>query len=566
MFLRKEQRQSTKTDNYFMSIISDILQPLTVTPITFLDQIYRIVKNQQILLQHILSFPRFFITKRSVPDATVYTNISYSAKKTSEIAHIMVPDIFDTLNGVADAIISCAEGLTDDINDLDAMSETAQAKIIRKISATSIKTDNIIYESFTANSTFDSFTNTMVHTSAGVLCLSPAATATCDVSLSDISVNKAKGELVKYTDVSTGLATHKFTDGYYFSRTFAANPVFEIDTDKQIFSMRDGDLTTEYRVEWCSENDNDELSFDFVITPTVPSKVDIINLVLSPCDVNSALSATTNNVRLSKMTITTSDLSSATDVLSSFVDNRINTGAITYGGIEDRPTLVAPYVYPSYAVPVFMKNVTSIAIQLVCDRPQKIYYLEKDVYDQKGSVTRTFNFLETLVLNKYTSKLGRLDPLSLFTKSQVTDYAATVAGGYRVTDRKVSTYRYSVGIRELALSGTSYYREGSSVTNNLNDGNKEIYSIELFANEMLFGGTSRYFVSVDKVTWIEVEPANRNANAALPTRVMFVDDNPGTRDFILPAATTVVYAKIYLRGDTSFSPVVKSFIARVKHI
>lgn len=266
------------------------------------------------------------------------------------------------------------------------------------------------------------------------------------------------------------------------------------------------------------------------------------------------------------MTVTTTDSTTPKDVLSSFVDNRINTGSVIYGAIEERATLVSPYIYPSYAVPVFTKNVTSIAIQLTCDRPQKVYYLEKDVYDQKGVVTRTFNYLETLVLNKYTPIIGRLDPLTLFTSAQVTDFASTVANGYLVTDRKVPTFRYNVGVRDISVSGTTYYREGSAVTGNLNDSDKEVHSIEVFTNEMLFGGTLRYFVSADKVTWIEIEPANRNINTTLPNRVMFIDNNPGPRDYVFPTVTKAVYVKAYLRGDTSFSPVIKSIVARVKHV
>ena len=567
MLLRKEQRDSTEGEKYLLSLISGMVQPLLTTPIVFLDQIYRMVRYQVSSIKSTISFPRYYVTKRSVPDATLYSNLAFSSWKVSELAQTLVPDIYSSMNGISDTLLSTAEGLTDDITDLQSMSEIAQAKLIRKMSATSIKTDSIVYESFTNNNTFDIFENTFINTSAGSLCLSATKTTGIDFRLENISVDKNKGELKKTKDIVTGDSSYIFSDGFYYNRTYSINPIFEKDSDNTIYKMRDGDITSEYRIEYCSENDSEKLTLKLTVTPTVISKIDILNIVFSPCDTDSALSATNDGVYLSKVLVTMADQSTPVDVLSSFADNTIVVRNTTYGSVEDRPTLVSPYIYPSYAIPIFKLNVKSIDIELVCDRPQKIYYLNKAVYDHKGTIVSKFNFLESLVLNKYIPPYGRLDPQTLFTKSQISDFNSIVKNGYSVTDLKVPAFRYSIGIRELSLNDNIYSKEGVAVTSNLNESDKEVYSVELFVNEDLHLGATRYFVSTDKVTWIEIEPANRNINTSLPNRVLFVAvDDSKDRDFLYPAVTKKVYAKVYLAGDTTYSPVIKSFLARVKHI
>jgi hypothetical protein len=328
--------------------------------------------------------------------------------------------------------------------------------------------------------------------------------------------------------------------------------------------MKDQDMETSYLIEYNSKSDRESMSMNIELSFDV-GRVDIMNLVIDPGDYNSV---STSSVILPSLTKVTSRSEGETeDVTDMATNNIIELKGTSAGAIEAEITHKRPDVFPIGSFYLAKSNIDGLNISLTAERPQEVYYPEKEVRDVSGNLLHRFNYFETLVLNKYEPPLGHINPRVFYTDSEIAEMNEVAETGHTVEDRRRILYRYFVGVKEIELLRMAYMTEGETVTTNLNSSGNNIAGVDLYVNEYLPEGSDvMYQLSTDRVEWHDISPQGRAESGDMPRRLVFKGLDVEAGDKEIPIDTKTIYLKVKMTGDGTESPALKAYAVRIKLI
>ena len=255
------------------------------------------------------------------------------------------------------------------------------------------------------------------------------------------------------------------------------------------------------------------------------------------------------------------------DITDMATNNIIELKGTSAGAIEAEITHKRPDVFPIGSFYLAKKDIDGLNIVLTAERPQEIYYPEKEVRDVSGNLLHRFNYFETLVLNRYEPPIGHVNPKIFYTDSEIAEMSEISETGHTVEDTRKILYRYFIGVKEIELLRMTYMTMGEAITTNLNDSDKYIAGVELYVNEYVPEGSEiMYQFSTNRVEWYDISPQGRAESEDLPRRLVFKGLDVISGDKEIPVDTKTIYLKVKMTGDGTESPALKAYAVRIKLI
>lgn len=562
---RKEKRDTGKIEEYIRDMFQSTIRSLTSDTITFLDELYRLIDARLTTMQSIGSINIPLLDQETPVESDFYTHLAESVKDISELNLMILPDVYSMLSEIADDVMSAGEKISESIITCEQLLNKTEGTIKRKMSLSSIKDEVIIYDSILNDEYIDSGTLSIDYRGGSIM-LGIESYDRVWYEIKDISFSKPKGSISRPLD-----STHSLdfiTDGYFNTRVFSANPVFENKLDSQTTAINDGNIQTSYIVEYNTKTPVEHFSMSLQLAINSKKaaqfgtrRVDQILIYLDPGERNSMISRETITPFLSRLSVNDKDKT------SEIRDNTINIRGARIGeherGFQTRPSAI----YPTGAFMICSHDVEQITIDIIADTPQQIWYPEKIVKNDTGNCIHTFNYFETLILNNYEPPGGHPDPRDLYTKREINDMYSILNSGHSQYDNHIPLYRYCIGIKDIELFTFTYQTNGFLITKNLNyHENKKIAAVDMYVNEIIPEGTTiTYYISHDKVVWHEINPLSRGDSETCATRIVYNGIETKTGDTYINVTSKEVYVKIIMHGSYDHTPLLKSYAVRIKY-
>jgi len=605
LLTRKEKADLTRTEEYVRERIERTIKGISTGDVTFLDEIYYLIDARVEGLDNIGNVDVPFIDDQTPVETSLYNTLSEDIRELSELNIETIKDVFDGMNDVYNDIYSAGESITNSLSSCSELLSKVEGNLKRKMSLVSVKDevtvlamDNAINigSSFVPSTSEDSETSNaisaeeagaiysglgdataeeveeqgenslIVDQNGGFITLDSDSIEIIDYSIDDITFNMPKGKISKPRSNIVDAKTFDFVqNGYFNSRIFSTDPVFENQYSSSTNALTDGDLGTTYLAEYNSLSSRTPLIMNMMLDVTDnngnPRRVDHILVELSPGYRTSILSMDVKTPKLSKLSV------DQVDVSSEVLDNSVYIQGTRVGNTRNRGFKTAVgTTYPVGSYLISKPNVRNISIGITADLPEDIFYPEKVLKGPTGNILRTMNYFETLILNGYEPPTGCPDPRDLFSMYQISSLEAEENAAYETYDQSIGLYRYFIEISDITLYSISYKTSGKIVIGNLNQNvDKKVASIELYTNETIPEGTTiRYYISSDKVQWYEIKPVNRASSSDLPTRIVYTNISSKDGDLFVNIDSSGVYMKIEMTGDGTVTPKIKAYAARIK--
>lgn len=564
LLTRKEKRDLTSTEEHIRERIENTIRSIEVSDITFLDEMYRLTENRMDTMQAFGDIHLEYLDEDVPVKSDHYTDFARAIKEVSELNLKTIPDIYDALKEVSDDVLSTGESITDSITICEQLLSKVEGTLKKKMSLSSIKDEVVVYDSILSDEFMDAGSLGMDYR-GGFITLAPESYDRIWYEIKEIKFTKPKGNVSRPDDSNNSLEF--FTDGYFNSRTFSANPIFENMLDAATENINDGRLQTSYFAEYNTllpiESFGMSISVDIhskVAAQFGSRRVDQVLLYLDPGDKSSVITTSTVVPYLSRLSINSEDRT------SEVLDNSIVIKGATVGEYERGFQVRSPAVYPTGSYIVSTPEVEQLTIEVVADTPQEIWYPEKIVKNDTGNIIHKFNYMETLILNGYEPPEGHPDPRDLYTEREITEMFSILNAGHNSYDQPVHLYRFLIGIKDLELIAYTYNTEGTVTSKNLNSHkDKNVASVEIYTSEIVPDNTSiRYFISNDKVVWYEISPLSRAETNGLPTRIVYNGIDIKDGDNHIGITSPDVYMKIIMTGARDQTPRLKSYAVRIK--
>lgn len=560
MLTGRDYSGKTRAEEYIGRYVQRYFDSLEPDSFTYVDEIYEVLARRIEALRRVGTVSTTYIADHHFINGDYFRNLASGVREVSLINYANVPEIFAHLQALADSICDKSEALVEAITQCETIIAAAEGELKRQLHLNSIKDELLVYDTIGERLEISGGT-LAVDRRAGVIILPVTSARKIPISVS-ITCNRPKGVI---SPSEAGLRTwDTIENGYFLSRTFGEQPLFETEDDSDITKAIDGDLETSYLLEYNSLNENEDfrvyVSIDFPET-----KVDLLNLVLDTGGNDAVTSPVTIYPRIARMYLKTAR--ETTDVAPVLLDNRISIRNTTLGDHEDRILHRSPEIFPVSSHLLNRQGLTGIALELACDIPQEIYYLEKLSHDRKGRLIRRLNYFETLVSNQYEPRNGRPDPRSYFSANEIANYIYIDSYSDSTYDERIPLFRYFAAIKEIEALEFAYGKEGHIETDSLNETGRQIAAVELFVNEVIPPGCSiTYAISANRTEWYPIEPSSRTVVSETPKRITFSGFENIRTDFPVDIECRDLYLRINMTGDGVSTPVVKSYALRIKLI
>ena len=561
MLTRKDRRQELAMETFISAFTNAYFTNMDSGQFAFLDEIYRSFAQRTNELREIMEVDLDYLDDYTIVRSDVYLMMFNKARLAADLSYRMIPESFERLNTVANNLLEMSEALTSSLTVCDDMVKALEGNLKRKVSVNSIKDELLHYDTIgTETSLMEG--SLSVDKRAGAITLGVLGTESVTFSINSVAVDRSKGTM----DIpEIGDKTWDNIDnGYFTSRTFSTYPLLENTDTRDVQRMKDQDMETSYLVEYNTNSDRESLSMNIELSFNI-GRVDVMNIVVDPGDYNSV---STSSVILPSLTKVTSRHNGDTeDITDMATNNIIELRGTSAGSTEAEITHKRPDVFPIGSFYLAKKDINGLNIVLTADKPQEIYYPEKEVRDVSGNLLHGFNYFETLVLNKYEPPSGYMNPRLFYSNSEVAEMNRIVETGHTVEDTRKSLFRYFVGIKEIELLRLTYLTIGEAVTNNLNSSGRTIAGVELYVNEYIpEGSTITYQLSTNRIEWYDVSPQGRADSGSTPRRLIFGGLEVEAGDKEIPITTETIYLKVKMTGDGTESPVLKAYAVRIKLI
>ena len=578
MLSRKEKMVRTFAETYIRNKVRDTILNISSDDILFVDEIYRIISERlmQLSTNGIVSID--FIDAYTSVSSKYYSDIARDIKEIVEFNSNNINDIYVGLQKIADTVMSNSENIVNNIAVCEKLADKVEGNVRRKLSMSSIKDEILVYDSILSDDNIKTGTLAVDYI-GGYITLYPASREPVLYNIKDIKISKDKGKISNPVDAT--ISFDYITNGYFNSRIFSKDPLFEVEYDTKLDYIYDGDLETSYLVEYNSITANDSLTLTIILEPYLryakankTARVDQIMLYLDP---GNKISVENSDNILPKITNISVDKINKTKMV---LDNTINIKNTSIGTVERGFQSKPPAVFPTGSYFISEEDVEQIKISITSDKAQNIWFPEKIITDAGKNIIHRFNYFETLVLNNYQSSYAvspsdisenveRPNPSDMFTQQEINEMVSIASSGHdNGYDEHISMYRYYIGIKNLNLYAMSYKTSGDIFTNNLNSFPKRnIAAIELYVNEIIPDNTNiRYYISENQMIWHELVPVNRGEINELPTRIVYSTLTLKDTDKFINQESSTVYLKINMTGNMSRTPIIKSYAVRIKLI
>ena len=561
MLTRKDRREESAMETFINAFIDAYFTSMRAEQFTFLDEVYRTFAIRTRELSEIMTVDLNYLDEYSIVRSDIYKMLFDKSKLAAELSYRMIPESFNRMNEVANNLLEKSESLAAAITVCDDLVKALEGSLKRKVSLNSIK-DELLHYDTVGSETLLMEGSLSIDKRAGVATLGVTGYIPVDFKIVDAVSDVARGSM---TIPNEGDETwDNITNGYFTSRTFSTFPFLESDSTMDIQRMKDQDMETSYLIEYNSKSDRESMSMNIELSFNL-GRVDIVNLVIDPGD-NNAVS--TSSVILPSLTKVTSRMAGETeDITTMATNNIIELKGTSAGAVEAEITHKRPDVFPIGSFYIAKKNIDGLNLVLTAERPQEIYYPEKEVRDVSGNLLHRFNYFETLVLNRYESPLGHINPRIFYTDAEVAEMSEIADTGHTVEDRRRALYRYFIGVKEIQLLRMTYMTTGEAITTNLNSSGRNIAGVELYVNEYIPEGSEMmYQLSTDRVEWHDISPQGRAKSEGIPRRLIFKGLDVEAGDKEIPVDTKTIYLKVKMTGDGTESPALKAYAVRIKLI
>lgn len=496
------------------------------------------------------------VVQKFEPDTLI--DLREYCEKISNISHPMIPDLYYQLHRVADTVFTGLDDINRKFDFIESITNASESAVKTKNAMKSIKDERVIYSNF-------SFPNFIVEGDAtidkryGFLTLGIDKTVNVPFVISKIEFNKPKGSL--NTPSPRDESDSLYNNGIFHNRMFSDNPIFENIQDANPANVRDNDLSTTLAFEYNTTNNEDKLKVDMVLD-IKNEHVDDILIISDLPDNISVLEQNKKPHKYTKVEVTSNG--EAKNIMDGLTYDSIVINGIPYESERSHATISPIDIYPTMVYPVNRSNCSSISMSMESTSPQTIYYPEYYLYDKEGTLMYKLNYFETLLVNNYTSPENRPNPMDVYSSYEKMRFFHM----YNISPireiKEVKLYRYALGIKEIVLRKHIYKPKSDAISSNLNPTDKLVTSIELYSNEYHTSpGQVKYYISSDKLTWMEIIPSNFNQDGV--KRYIFDEllQLRGNSDKLVSIDTQSIYLKISLTKGEQI-PYVKSFAVRLK--
>lgn len=571
-------RREKKDLGYMESIVRDkvetMVSEISESENTYLDEIYQKIDSRIELLESFGEISIPMLTDDDYVESKYYTDIATSANEMSTIAFASINDLYTKLNYTIASLYSKGENIVLGLKSCEEVLNAVESNVKRNTTLESVKDENIVMDSFLSKDFINEEVSTIQNTSTtnhtsigdntlgidlagGYVTLYPVDKEYMYYNVKDIKINKPKGSIAKPANSRSTL--DYFTNGYFHTSVLSPNPVFEVEGDSDLEPIMDQDVLTSYSIEYYTLSPSDELTFAITIEFENESvRVDNIDITLDPGSMNGVLSQDNILPYISKVTVNDSD------VTEQILDNRIMIKDTTIGKIESDFTVSPPNVYPCRTLNISKSGVKTITIEFKSDIPQSVFYNEKVLLDNSRKQFYRLNYFETLVMDEYTGEEDRPDPMYMYSEAELDkmqDMYDTAAIKY---NEQIKINRFFISIKDISIYSNVYDTSGFMISENLNANGKSIASVELFCNETIPDETSiKYYISTDKNIWYDIVPSNRTEGDG-PRRIIYGGIEASGYDNFINITSDKVYVKIEMFGTGGETPVLKSYVARIK--
>ena len=389
-----------------------------------------------------------------------------------------------------------------------------------------------------------------------------------------------------------GSVSRNLQNGYFYTRIFSEDPIFENQFASATDPLIDNDLETDYLVEYNSTTADDSLGVEITLDTTdqngSPTKVDQVVIELSTGDMTSVSSTDIKVPKLSRLLLDQDDFT-ADALVHTVVVEGVKIGTDTTGF-----KAVATTANPKGSFMTSGKMTSQLTIGMLSNDAQKIWYPEKVLVGDNNSIIRTMNYFETLVVDGYEPPLAHPNPSSMYTPTEINHLMEAEASAHNSWEEHREMYRFFVDIKDILAYSITYETIGQTISGDMGQLTTQlIASVQLYVNETVPEGTSiSYFVSPDRKIWIPIWPANRAgvadetvgvaggavaggggqigvATPVVATRIMYKNIGMKPGDQLIGSTSEGIdshsaYLKIVMTGDGSNTPRLKAYVLRCK--
>ncbi len=627
---RKEKADLTRTEEYIRQRIERTLQGIRSIDITFLDEVYRLIDARVESLDYLAEVRVPIVDDYTPVESTLYNTMATDIRELSEINLETIKDVYDSLGEVYNDIYSEGETISNSLTVCEELLTKVESTLKGKMKLSSVKDEVAVVaigesigtaseeifptlpslleedeggskEAGTAVENMIagiSSSPTSISTLAGIeditpvlgeglnvdqnggyVTLSISERTRLDYTVKAATFTKPKGKINPPRTLSRGEAATTifgpsilrssmalFTDGYFNSRTFSSEPIFENQFSSSTETISDGSLDTEYLAEYSSARQTTfgmTLTLDVTDSSSRPRRVDGIDIELSTGDKSSIRSTSVPLPKLTRLVVDQRDMTSRV------LNNTVYSNGVMITGSNPRGFKSVPLTpNPVGSFLVDGKPASTIAITLTADVPQLIYFPEKRLLNSAGGIIRKMNYFETLILNEYEPQDGFPTPADLYTSSEINSLWDAVESAYSSVDIEVPLYRYFVALKDISVYSMSYETSGMIASGNLNmTPEKRVAAVELFTNEIRPTGTGiNYYISSDKNKWYPISPLGRSNPTAIPTRIVYSNITKQAKDNFIGVNSSSVFLKIEMTGDGTITPILKGYSTRIKYV
>jgi len=564
MISRKEQYKKSVLETYVINFLTSYLAGIDPASLTYIDEIYQIAAARVAEIRKMGTVTFNPIDQWDWVNSEYYRLFIGGIRRISEFNLMAIPELYAEMQDLSNSIITISEGLSKKIATCEEISKVVEGVLHRRTAVTSVKDEMLVYDTMGAQCLIVNGT-LAVDRRAGSVTLGVASEQELNYSVSAIRVDKPKG-VIDWDKLALGCSTwFPISNGFFNSRIFGNNPLFENDAMRDPGRMKDGDLETSFLVEY---NTFSEDALNVTIELALPNtRVDAIEIVFDPADGAVSLANSLPLPDLMNMGLIENGgkVSNVTDLV---MDNTITIKGAAIGRRETQIEHRAPDPFPVASILLNRPNVEGIVMTLQANCSQDTYYVEKAVRDARGVDIKQFNYFETLILNKYDPPAGFYDPKLSFNTIEKNELAGQMYSDLYLVDKNIHLRRYAMAIKDMKVLQRTYVTNGTSTTENLNSTSRKIAGVDLYVNEIIPTQCSiRYFFSPDQNTWYEISPQTRADARSLPRRILFSGDIlPEQEDLVVICDTNKVYLKVTMDGVAQRTPILKAYAARIKLI
>ena len=564
--MRYFRTQHAATPNYILHTMQEMasaIGSIDMSQLTFASDVYtRIAQCIDALKTVYADLPEPLLDNDFVTSATFQRLHRFYAANAARI-FASIPECYARADVIAKSLFDSGMLISKDISTIDDIIENMQSLVSNINMSSSVYEETVVYDTCDLFSLMRSGSLYRdVH--AGCLILPVLSANVVPYTVESIVMSESDGTLT--VPVFGQDSCEWISAGVVSLPTIGAQPVFSTTTAADDTSkLSDNDpLTMLYR-ERVSKYPQKPLSMTVSLSIDT-AKLDAFTLLCANNESDNISRDINYPLVIRDVWAQSTDGSGSLNERS--IDNRITVNGRSIGTTTTSIVNIAGEMYPGATVYTSLHGATKLRFTIVHERAQLVTIAEKILYNAAGDMIHRFNYPETLLLNGYQGDGVHEHPVSWYTKDERDVMYELTTSAATSSDELVPVYRHAIGLREISLSSCSYAISGEMISDNINGGGTQLASCELFVNAYIPTGTSiAYAFSVDKVTWFPVMP--KNAHYADDDTLRIVFDPRLTslpHDALHEINATSLYLRVTMTGDAAFSPILKAFAVRVKHL